>query len=196
MHRLVEADLEALAARALSRVDDDVRAVVRAWLARPHELRASDVAEVLELAEDELLGSIARFCDARLLAGESHDALLVDLERLSIFFARCEDEGHAHVDLAALVARFGPKPRATVASSASRNELMAHLMNDPYTSTVARRLFGIEGVVPTQAFLRELVALDLRASDEPRVARVVASLGTVVNAHVEVIEALRRAKSA
>ncbi len=65
-------------------------------------------------------------------------------------------------------------------------------MDDAYTATVARRLFGVEGVIPTQAFLRELVALDLREEDEAKVARVVATLGTVADAHREIIEPLRR----
>jgi hypothetical protein len=65
-------------------------------------------------------------------------------------------------------------------------------MDDPYTATVARRLFGVEGVIPTHAFLRELVALDLRAEDEEKIARVVATLGTVADAHREIIEPLRR----
>jgi hypothetical protein len=75
---------------------------------------------------------------------------------------------------------------------ASREELLQHLMADPYTATVVRRLFDVEGVVPTQAFLRDLVALDLKAEDEPRVERLVRTLGTVVDPHREIIEALRR----
>lgn len=77
---------------------------------------------------------------------------------------------------------------------ASRNELLAKLMEDPYTSTVARRLFDIDGVIPTEAFLRELVALDLGPDDERHVERLVRSLGTVVDAHREIIDALKRAR--
>jgi len=65
-------------------------------------------------------------------------------------------------------------------------------MDDPYTATVARRIFDVEGVIPTEAFLRDLVALDLKEEDEPHVARVVATLGTVSDAHREIIEPLRR----
>jgi hypothetical protein len=65
-------------------------------------------------------------------------------------------------------------------------------MDDPYTASVARRVFGVEGVIPTQASLRELVALELRAEDEDKVRRVIATLGTVADAHREIIEPLRR----
>jgi hypothetical protein len=190
MHRLVDDDLEARAERALQRADADVRATVRAWLARPRDPTVEDIVEILELAPDEIASSIARFCDARVLAGEPPERTRAELERLRVFF-----DGVAEVDLEEIVARVVPKARVGVDPNASREELLRHLTGDPYASTVVRRLFGIPGVIPTQAFLRALVELDLRPADEPHVDRLVRSLGSVVNAHVEIIEALRRARA-
>ena len=173
----------------LERAPSDVRATLRAWLSLPREVTAHDVAELLELSEDDLLGSLARFCDARVLAGDAPENIARMIEDARAFLASCDYA----LDTSELATRFAPKTRAVAPASASRQELMQHLMNDPYTATVARRLFGVEGVIPTPAFLRELVALDLRADDEPHVARVVASLGKVADAHREIIEPLRRA---
>ena len=173
---------------ALERASPEVRATLRAWLAIPREPDAARIAELLELSPDDLLGSLARFCDARVLAGDSHENIHRMIDDARAFLASCD----VALDTTELAARFTPKTKAPVAPSASREELVRRLMDDPYTATVARRLFGIEGVIATPAFLRELVALDLRAEDEPRVARVVATLGTVADAHREIIEPLRR----
>jgi hypothetical protein len=188
MKLLVEDDFEGMGAAALERATPRTRATLRAWLAIPHEPDAARVAELLELSEDDLLGSLARFCDARVLAGDTHENIFGMIEDARLFLASC----NYTLDTSALAERFTPKARAEVAPNATRQELMQRLMDDPYTATVARRLFGIEGVIPTQAFLRDLVALDLRAEDEPRVARIVATLGTVADAHREIIEPLRR----
>jgi hypothetical protein len=188
MKILVEHDLEGTAASALERASPEVRASLRALLANAREIDAADVAEFLELPADDLLGAIERCCNARVLAGDSHDNIRRMIEDTAAFFADC---GSA-IDETWLVSRFTPKERVPPPPDASRQDLMVHLMDDPYTATVAHRLFGIEGVIPTEAFLRELVALDLRAEHEPHVARVVATLGTVADAHREIIEPLRR----
>lgn len=173
---------------ALERASPEMRATLRAWLAIPHDPDAAAVAELLELSEDDLLGSLARFCDARVLAGDAPDNIVRMIEDARAFLASCDYA----LRTSELAARFTPKTRAPAPANASRQELVQHLMDDPYTATVARRLFGVEGVIATQAFLRELVALDLRPEDEPHVARVVASLGTVADAHREIIEPLLR----
>ena len=188
MHRLVEPDLEAVAERALAEAGEDVRATLRAWLARPREPTAADLAGVLELAEDDVVSSIAGFCDARVLAGASPDSVRADLKRIRALLERCEFP----VDLDALVTRFTPKAQTAVSPNATRDELLAHLMSDPYVSTVVRRLWGIPGVVPTHAFVRAFVDLDLVPADEPNVARLVATINTVGDAHAEIIEKLRR----
>ena len=191
MKLLVEDDLEGVATAALAGASAETRATLRAWLAIPHEPDGARIAELLELSEDDLRGSLARFCDARVLAGDTHENVLRKIEQAREFLATC----NYSLDTNELAARFTPKTRNRISSSASRQELIQCLMDDPYTATVARRIFGVEGVIATPAFLRELVALDLRAEDEPHVARVVASLGKVADAHREIIEPLRRALS-
>lgn len=190
MKILVEDDLEAIAATALDSASPRARATLRAWLVLPREVATADVAALLELSEDDLLGSLSRFCDARVLAGDAENIHGM-IEDARAFLASC----NVAIDTTVLAARFTPKARAPVAPNASRQELMQRLVDDPYTATVARRLFGVEGVLPTQAFLRDLVALDLRAEDEPHVAHLVLTLGTVVDAHREIIEPLRRVLS-
>jgi hypothetical protein len=165
----------------------EIVAMLRAWLSLPRDPNDEDVAELLALSPDDLLGSLVRFCDARVLAGDAHENVLRMIEDARSFLASC----NYALDTSGLAARFTPKARSAITPDASREALMQRLMEDPYTATVARRLFGVEGVIPTQAFLRDLVALDLRAEDEPRVARLVASLGTVNDPHREIIERLR-----
>ena len=143
---------------------------------------------MLEVSEDDLLGSLAEFCEARVVAGDAHENVLRMIGEAKAFLASCNHS----LDTSALENRFTPKTRSPVKPDASRQELMQRLIDDPYTATVARRIFGIEGVIPTQAFLRDLVALDLRFEDEPKVARLIATLGKVADAHREIIEPLRR----
>jgi len=186
---VVEDDLEGIAAAALEGATAGTRATLRAWLAIPNEPNAARIAELLEISEDEIVGSLAEFCEARFLAGDAHENILRMIREAKAFLASCNC---AAIDTSVLEERYTPKTRRAVPPNASRSDLLELLMDDPYTATVARRIFGIEGVIPTEAFLRHLVALDLRAEDEPKVARVVATLGKVADAHREIIEPLRR----
>jgi hypothetical protein len=208
MLRLVESDPEGRMLRVLAQLDAmglEQQAALRTALAellctrraggRNARVTARRLAELFELPEDDILGLVAEWNDQRVLVGDPPGLLGAKLAHLQTFFDLCAHDGLPSVDLGPLREALNSKALPPLDASASREALMELLLSDPYHRTVVRRLFGILGVLPTQAFLLDLATLALTREDEPFVARLIASLpDEVVDAHEEIIEPLRQRK--